>query len=569
MTTGHRLPLELKGPTDKARSVAVSPDGTLLAAACGNQGIRVWDLATGEPISLERHPNEFDLSVCFGPDGKQLVSLSRPEVTNSEVAERTVRVWNLPARIITATIEKISSRTVNAPELSPDGKLLAFPEFLQSVVRVFDAATGREAFSCKFGGGSVRHAVFSPDGRRLAACGDGGIQLWDVATREAVATWPTASFLADFLAYSPDGSRLAVGTFGGSLELWDTRTGQRAAMFNGHAGAIRSVAFSPDGTRLASGGLDGTVRVWDAIGRHDPVRLSLGESESFVELSPNAANAFNESASRKAIQLWDATTGKPRAEPIPVGRLDIRRSYGWTADGKRLLVSDTEKQIKVCDVVSGRIVRAFSVDADSPCAVAVSPDGKWCAHPAAGGAIKVRDAETGAEVLTFTGLTNQVIYLVFSPDGSRLLGSDGNTEIGVWDRATGRETMATRLSNMFVNRIRFSPDGKLLVVVGGLSTSMVGEARVLNADSGRELVSLKGHTIAVQDAAFSPDSQRLATCSADRTVRLWDVATGQEILTLRGHRPIWSVRFVSDGRRLVGASADGTIQVWDATPLPE
>jgi WD40 repeat protein len=74
----------------------------------------------------------------------------------------------------------------------------------------------------------------------------------------------------------------------------------------------------------------------------------------------------------------------------------------------------------------------------------------------------------------------------------------------------------------------------------------------------------------VMDAAFSPDGQRLATCSWDRTVRLWDLASGQEILTLRGHtRPVGSVRFISDGNRLISASADRTVRIWDATPLPE
>jgi WD40 repeat protein len=271
-----------------------------------------------------------------------------------------------------------------------------------------------------------------------------------------------------------------------------------------------------------------------------------------------------------AVRFWDATTGQPRAEPIPVARLHVSSGYGWTADAKRLFFSDPGKQIKVCDAVTGKVVRAFSVDADGQGVLAISPDGKWCAHPVASGVIKVRDAQTGGEFHTLQGLHEQLHYLVFSPDGSRLLGVDKSGAITIWDRATGRETMATRLSNVYVILIRFSQDSKRLAVVGNRIPSLVGEVWVLDAESGRGLLSLKGHTSNVLDADFSPDGQRLATCSSDHTVRLWDLAAGQEILTLRGHtRHVQSVRFVSDGRRLMTASADCTVRIWDATPLPE
>src|SRR5262249_32008457 len=97
-----------------------------------------------------------------------------------------------------------------------------------------------------------------------------------------------------------------------------------------------------------------------------------------------------------------------------------------------------------------------------------------------------------------------------------------------------------------------------------------GEVRILDADTGREVMQLQGHTLLVSDLAFSPDGQRVATGSDDRTVRVWDLASGQEVLRLQGHtRAVASVRFVSGGRGLARPSPDGTVRAWDATPLPE
>ena len=111
--------------------------------------------------------------------------------------------------------------------------------------------------------------------------------------------------------------------------------------------------------------------------------------------------------------------------------------------------------------------------------------------------------------------------------------------------------------------------GRALAVVGNRFGLLTGEVHILDAETAREIWSLRGHTLNVTDADFSPDGRRLVTASADRTVRIWDIGTGQETLKLSGDPHVTTVRFVSGGRRLIGGSMDRTIRVWDATPLPE
>jgi WD40 repeat protein len=96
--------------------------------------------------------------------------------------------------------------------------------------------------------------------------------------------------------------------------------------------------------------------------------------------------------------------------------------------------------------------------------------------------------------------------------------------------------------------------------------------RVWDAATGQETLSLKGHTDAVLSVAYSPDGHRIASASKDRTVKVWDTATGLETLSLKGHTDavinvVMSVAYRPDGQQIASASFDRTVKVWDARPL--
>ncbi|HEY0797789.1 MAG TPA: serine/threonine-protein kinase, partial [Candidatus Baltobacteraceae bacterium] len=106
----------------------------------------------------------------------------------------------------------------------------------------------------------------------------------------------------------------------------------------------------------------------------------------------------------------------------------------------------------------------------------------------------------------------------------------------------------------------FSPDGRRIV-----TASYDRSARIWDAETGQELLQLKGHTEPVLSAAFSPDGRYIVTASLDKTARIWDAATGRNIMELTGGRSrVWSAAFSPDGLHVIVALSDNTARIYDA-----
>lgn len=147
----------------------------------------------------------------------------------------------------------------------------------------------------------------------------------------------------------------------------------------------------------------------------------------------------------------------------------------------------------------------------------------------------------------------------FSPDGLRIVTGSRDKTARAWDAATGQRLVVLRghersklgLPEIFSHRgyvwfAAFSPNG-LRIVTGSEHKT----ARVWDAATGKELVVLGGHEGFVMSAAFSPDGLSIVTASYDKTARIWDAASGRQIAVLRGHEDtVSSVAFSPDGSRV-------------------
>ena len=167
--------------------------------------------------------------------------------------------------------------------------------------------------------------------------------------------------------------------------------------------------------------------------------------------------------------------------------------------------------------------------------------------------------------LVFSGHWAAVSFAAFSPDGMRIVTASWDHTARIWDATTGKQIVTLLGHGDGVLSAAFSPDGKHVVTASADNT-----ARIWDATTGNEIAVLRGLAYPVYHAAFSPDGSRIVTASADNTARIWDVATAKEIAVLPGHEgPVDTAAFSPDGSRIVTASYDGTARIWDAATANE
>ena len=202
--------------------------------------------------------------------------------------------------------------------------------------------------------------------------------------------------------------------------------------------------------------------------------------------------------------------------------------------------------------------------------VAFSPDGAIFVTVGDDQLLHSWDSETGAAVEVYAGVPATLNVVAFTSTGQAITGAANNTG-AMWDFATewklertiGTPDMPAELLDR-VTALDFSPDGKLLAVGGG-EPSRSGEIKIYNVENGQLVLALKEpHSDTVNCLSFSPDGTQLASCAADRFIKVWNVADGKFIRSFEGHtHHVLSVTWKLDQRMLVSSGADNVVKVWD------
>jgi WD40 repeat protein len=433
---------------------------------------------------------------------------------------------------------------------SPDGSQLATGGSLE--LRVFNLRTGN---SRVFAGHTaiVWGLAFSPDGAVLASTGwDKTLRLWNFKTGALLRTEPLST-VGLGVAYSPDGKLLAFADQT-RIRVWDPASGKELASFGPHPSLV-DIAFTPDGTRLVSVGNDRMLRLWEVSTRH-LIREMRGHAGAIYRVAIDSRGRWAATASAdKTLRIWDLESG--RAVHLLEGHLGNIYGVAFSPDGQLVASASDDSSVRLWRPGPGSRADGAGHHADTVETVALDPTGRLVASGGYDRLVKLWDAATSESLLTLSH-DGPLSAVAFFPQGDLLAAAGEDKRIRIWRTIDGIEGPTLEGHLGAVTGLVVSPDGTMLA-----SSSIDGGVRVWTVPAGYRGTGypttpvwpaprvLKEHRSRVEDVAFGPDSQTLASASADATVRLWDPHTGRTRTVLGPFRgPVMAVAFSPDGRYL-------------------
>ena len=424
--------------------------------------------------------------------------------------------------------------------------------------------------------------AYSPDGSKLAVGSHAGIWLYDTENWEEQALISGHTGQVISVAFSPNGERIASGSADSTVRLWDVARLTEIAQFHGHTDRIYSVAFSPDGTKIASGSYigDGTVRIWDVSTQTEIARLQ-GYSYIFaVAFSPDGSKlAASDGGGDGMLRVWDVQSQSLIAEQ----RHGTAASLAFSPDGSVIGASRTEGELGTADFSLWNYAQdqgfvAYWIDnINGTYSLAFSPNGETFAvgPTTINDPVSIWRDNIGSviHITSLEGHTGAVTSLTYSPDGSELAVVDSWNKVRVWDLQSETQNAVLKFPDTFYS-IAVSPDGKTIAAGVYGSTRKNGPkdqtVRLWDVATRTEVGQLQGHSEIVYSVAFSPDGSVIASGSADNAIRLWDSASRRETAQLSGHSGFVNfVAFSPDGTKIASGSADNTVRLWDVATRRE
>ncbi len=496
----------LRGPnTGRIEQVIFTPDGQTLVVANGMR-VELWDVSKGEQRGRTEVMDRAVEAVAVSDDGSLLAAGS---------LGGEVRVWDTQTVAKQFTLKKAHDGFVRAVAFAPGKQPALATGGRDGLIRLWDSKGNPLKLLDKHRG-AIRALCFTRDGQSLASAGDDSVVvLWDVTTGKERLTLRGHAGRVWSLCFGPGDRMLASASDDQTVRLWDPARDPEHEVLPGDGFAIESVSVSGDSRFLAVAGPGSVIRVWnlhDKTSRAFPTKEHV-ESKTVAMPSDGRFLAYGDA---QEVHLLDVPTGQevtgppdakcvldrlvfvpgrhtlilvsreggvelwePKAEKLTKLSSDGPRkpqkmqaghfnALAVSANGKKLALAEDrsdqhhqDHRVRLWDIAEGKELASISVD-QSIGALALSPDGRVLAWlNAAGRVVRLVETDGGKVLGELPAQPVPVLSLAFAPDGKTLATASG--DVHLWDVDTRAERFAFRASPDWAQSVTFSPDGRWLI----------------------------------------------------------------------------------------------------------
>ena len=508
----------------------------------------IWDVETGKML-FQLIGHEAPVSfVTFSPSGSMIYTQSAHDGSTTGGTDSTVRIWDANTgkeiRRFTSVSrgKSLENSFMGNQVFSPDDKYIIVPN--NGFAQIWEISSGKLIQSLKSNGDS--HVLSpktknDPDGADLALTVD-----WSKEGEDPIAT------------------------------IWNVSSAKALHVLKGHSKGIISAVFSPDGNFVMTVSYDKTARIWSVQNGKLIHNIKHGSFINNAEFSPDS-KFFITSSLDGFVRVLDLQTG----ELLHKIKKYFDGSVIYAAvsnDGKYLATADYII-INIHDLLKGTIVKSFDIRDfqkgtinGSLNNIRFSPDNKYLITGSSDNSSIIWDIENKKLLSRLQGYTAEIFHSSLSSDG-KLAASFGLKwwrskfyNPIVWNTKTGKILYELKKHSKAINSVKFSPDGKMLI-----SCSDDNYSTIWNLENGKMLSTLYETSV---DAIFSMDNNfvitvgwqrstlNVSTPSSGYNATVWEVNSGKKLRICNQHKEnISSVDLSKDGKFILTASADGTLKI--------
>lgn len=395
---------------DRLVGAALNPRGDIAAAAGTDGVIRLWNVSRQESVQrLSGHRNVIT-DLLFDTHSGHLISGS---------LDRTIRTWEVASGVRQQVLQGHESGVTS---LSLRRGALFSCSNDQTVRRWRLDAGVENSRTVDLGDRSPRAIAISPQNHRLAVgFADGAISLFSLPHVEELDTFKAHSKDITRIRFSPDGRRLASGSFDHRICYLEAQaTGLRLLRaFSNHVDVVNDIAFSPDGGTLASASIGSPLRVDGDTIETDDERIGQ-------------------------IALLDLETGNMKS--FPAHKHEVF-AVTFDATGEQLLSSGDDGHSIVWNHRNGilTVARRIHADPDMAYTAQFQPLGQQIATAGRSGTLRVFDHETSEPIANLPGHENAILGLAYTPDGGHIVTASADRTLRLWDIERSRAAFVLRL----------------------------------------------------------------------------------------------------------------------------